>query len=82
MANIKKILSLLGLMLALALSACAHESTVQPSKGHIDGQVTAQSSTDGSKASTANIPKPVVNNTYLPPPKFSSLFKSHNVQEI
>ena len=79
MANIKKILSLLGLMLALALSACAHESTVQPSKGHIDGQVTAQSSTDGSKASTANIPKPVVNNTYLPPPKPTAKEQTYSI---
>jgi general secretion pathway protein D len=78
-ANIKKILSLLGLMLALALSACAHESTVQPSKGHIDGQVTAQSSTDGSKASTANIPKPVVNNTYLPPPKPTAKEQTYSI---
>ena len=79
MANIKKILSLLGVMLALALSACAHESTVQPSKGHIDGQVTAQSSTDGSKASTANIPKPVVNNTYLPPPKPTAKEQTYSI---
>ena len=79
MANIKKILSLLGVMLALALSACAHESTVQPSKGHIDGQVTAQSSTDGSKASTANIPKPVVNSTYLPPPKPTTKEQTYSI---
>jgi general secretion pathway protein D len=78
-ANIKKILSLLGVMLALALSACAHESTVQPSKGHIDGQVTAQSSTDGSKASTANIPKPVVNSTYLPPPKPTTKEQTYSI---
>ncbi|MCF8185885.1 MAG: pilus (MSHA type) biogenesis protein MshL [Sulfuritalea sp.] len=66
-------------MLALALSACAHESTVQPSKGHIDGQVTAQSSTDGSKASTANIPKPVVNNAYLPPPKPATKEQTYSI---
>ena len=79
MANIKKILSLLSVMLALAMSACAHESTVQPSKGHIDGQVTAQSSTDGTKASTANIPKPVVNNTYLPPPKPTAKEQTYSI---
>ena len=66
-------------MLALAMSACAHESTVQPSKGHIDGQVTTQSSTDGSKASTANIPKPVVNNTYLPPPKPTAKEQTYSI---
>ena len=79
MANIKKILSLLSAMLALAMSACAHESTVQPSKGHIDGQVTTQSSTDGPKASTANIPKPVVNNTYLPPPKPTAKEQTYSI---
>ena len=80
MANIKKILSLLSVMLVLAISACAHESTVLPSKGHIDGQVTAQSGTnDSGKASTANIPKPVVNNTYLPPPKPATKEQTYSI---
>ena len=80
MANIKKILSLLSVMLVLAMSACAHESTVLPSKGHIDGQVTAQSGTnDSGKASTANIPKPVVNNTYLPPPKPATKEQTYSI---
>ncbi|MDP1659928.1 MAG: pilus (MSHA type) biogenesis protein MshL [Methylotenera sp.] len=65
-------------MLVLGLSACAHQSKIQPSKGHIDGQNTVtpqstkQSATDNapiSPATSSNIPKPVVNNTYLPPPK-------------
>ncbi len=80
MANIKKILSLLSVMLVLAMSACAHESTVLPSKGHIDGQVTAQSGTnDSGKASTANIPKPVVNNAYLPPPKPATKEQTYSI---
>ena len=80
MANIKKILSLLSVMLVLAMSACAHESTVQPSKGHIDGQVTAQSgANDSGKASTANIPKPVVNNAYLPPPKPATKEQTYSI---
>ncbi len=80
MANIKKILSLLSVMLVLAISACAHESTVLPSKGHIDGQVTAQSgANDSGKASTANIPKPVVNNTYLPPPKPATKEQTYSI---
>jgi len=79
-ANIKKILSLLSVMLVLAMSACAHESTVLPSKGHIDGQVTAQSGTnDSGKASTANIPKPVVNNAYLPPPKPATKEQTYSI---
>ncbi|MEI7575062.1 MAG: pilus (MSHA type) biogenesis protein MshL [Methylotenera sp.] len=67
-------------MLVLAMSACAHESTVLPSKGHIDGQVTAQSGTnDSGKASTANIPKPVVNNAYLPPPKPATKEQTYSI---
>lgn len=78
MANNKQILKLLGMMLVLGMSACAHQSKIQPSKGHIDGQNTetsqsvAESAADNStavKSATANIPKPVTNNTYLPPPK-------------
>ncbi len=71
MGNIKKILSINGTMLLLTMSGCAHQSSVQPSKGHIDGQVTAQSAGDASIANkvTTSIPKPVTKNTYLPPPK-------------
>ena len=71
MGNIKKILSINGTMLLLTMSGCAHQSSVQPSKGHIDGQVTAQSASDASIANkvTTSIPKPVTKNTYLPPPK-------------
>ncbi len=74
----KQILPLLSMMLVLGMSACAHQSKIQPSKGHIDGQNTAadqpttQSAADNSaagKAASSNIPKPVTNNTYLPPPK-------------
>jgi general secretion pathway protein D len=50
------------MMLVLGMSACAHQSKVQPSKGHIDGQNTEKAKP------VANIPKPVTNNTYLPPP--------------
>ena len=66
------------MMLVLGMSACAHQSKIKPSNGHIDGQntstqqpamqATASNSTDG-KPANANIPKPVTNNIYLPPPK-------------
>lgn len=77
MANNKKTLSLLSIVLALGMSSCAHQSKIKPSKGHIDGQntsnqkTTAQSADDSVTAKSANtsIPKPVINNTYLPPPK-------------
>ena len=74
MAKNKRILPLVCTIFILAMSACAHQSKVQPSNGHIDGQNTAtnqtvaKSSTDKS-AAAASIPKPVTNNTYLPPPK-------------
>ncbi|OIQ92412.1 type II secretion system protein D precursor [mine drainage metagenome] len=70
----KKTLRLLCAVFVLSMSSCAHESTVQPSKGHIDGrntatnQVAAESAAGNAPASGA-IPKPVINNTYLPPPK-------------
>jgi general secretion pathway protein D len=62
------------MMIVLSMSACAHKSKVQPSKGHIDGQSTpasqslAKSSADKS-SKAASIPKPVTNSIYLPPPK-------------
>lgn len=66
------------MMLVLGMSACAHQSKITPSNGHIDGQnintqqpvaqTTSGNSTDGRLVAT-NIPKPVTNNTYLPPPK-------------
>ena len=78
MAKKVKILTVLGAVLVLAVTACAHQSKVEPSKGHIDGQNSAgktvgSSSTNGSannkSTTSANIPKPITNNTYLPPPK-------------
>lgn len=68
MAINKKILSLLCMTLVLGISACAHQSKVQPSKGHIDGSNAESKSVDKASAATS-IPKPVTNSTYLPPPK-------------
>jgi general secretion pathway protein D len=56
------------------MSACAHQPKMPLSTGHIDGQNTAinQSPTNISTdkpAIVGGIPKPVTNNTYLPPPK-------------
>ncbi|MDD2833705.1 MAG: pilus (MSHA type) biogenesis protein MshL [Methylotenera sp.] len=59
--------------LLVNLSACAHQSKVQPSKGHIDGQNTSNAPGQAGSAtktqSVADIPKPVTNTPYLPPPK-------------
>jgi len=66
------------MMLVLGMSACAHQSKITPSNGHIDGHNTAKhqaevqagsNNTVDGKPVAANIPKPVTNNTYLPPPK-------------
>ena len=78
MLNNKQILGHICMMLVLGVSACAHQSKIIPSNGHIDGQNAAKHQTDAqagsnnpadAKSVTANIPKPVTNNTYLPPPK-------------
>lgn len=82
MANNKRILLLLGAIFIFGMSACAHQSKVQPSNGHIDGhidlprtagdQVTEKAAIDKSgnvHSAAANIPKPVTTNIYLPPPK-------------
>ncbi len=72
MANYKRVLSLLAMACVLGLASCAHQTKVQPSNGHIDGQnemalQTAHSNT-GASTDTA-IPKPITNKVYLPPPK-------------
>jgi len=67
--NNKQILSRLCTIFVLGISACAHQSKVQPSDGHIDGQNTAANQTVAKSSAAASIPKPVTNNTYLPPPK-------------
>jgi len=76
--NNKQILGHLCMMLVLGMSACAHQSKITPSNGHIDGHNTAKhqaevqagsNNTVDGKPVAANIPKPVTNNTYLPPPK-------------
>ena len=74
MANNKQFFPLLCMTFFLGLSACAHQSKVQPSNGHIDGKNTATNQAVANVAAdkpvvTGGIPKPVTNNTYLPPPK-------------
>ncbi len=78
MANNKQILPLLCMTFVLGLSACAHQSKVQPSNGHIDGHIDGKNTATNQAAANVaadkpvaagGIPKPVTNNTYLPPPK-------------
>lgn len=78
MANNKKILSLLCMAFVFGLPSCAHQSKIQPSKGHIDGHIDGQNTAVNQAAAnvsadkpaiTSSIPKPISNSTYLPPPK-------------
>ncbi|MCB5190078.1 pilus (MSHA type) biogenesis protein MshL [Methylobacillus arboreus] len=61
--QLPKVASILILPFVLGLTSCAHQSTVSPSGGHIDEQVSA------TPAQAAAIPKPVKSSSYLPPPK-------------
>lgn len=69
MTTNKNIISLLCMTLILGVTACAHDSKVQPSKGHIDGQNLPAEQKSADKTLSSSIPKPVTNSTYLPPPK-------------
>ncbi len=62
----------------LVLAACAHQSKVKPSSGHIDGKAPA-SATTAAGAQTAPIPKPVRNSPQLPPPKATSKAQTYSV---
>ena len=75
-------LAKLGLVLiALAFTACAHQSKVKPSSGHIDGKVSAAPSTQNNPANTATapIPKLVRSNPQLPPPKATTKAQTYSV---
>ncbi len=61
---------MLSMSVVLAISACAHKSKVQPSKGHIDQPNTSAAEISNASAKAAGtIPKPVTDQVYLPPPK-------------
>lgn len=64
---INKVILMLSMSVVLGVSACAHKSRVQPSKGHIDDK-NASAANEVAKPA-GNIPKPVTDNVYLPPPK-------------
>lgn len=64
---INKVILMLSMSVVLGVSACAHKSKVQPSKGHIDDK-NASAANEPAKPA-GNIPKPVTDNVYLPPPK-------------
>jgi general secretion pathway protein D len=61
-------------VLGVFLAGCAHEPSFSPSQGHID-------SNQASKPATASsdIPKPVKNNAFLPPPKPKAKEQTYSV---
>ncbi len=63
--------------LALVLAACAHQSKVKPSAGHIDGKPAASSVANNTQ--TAPIPRPVKNSPQLPPPKATTKAQTYSV---
>ncbi|MEY3885398.1 MAG: hypothetical protein RIS87_1173 [Pseudomonadota bacterium] len=74
MLNNNQIKLLSCLIFTLNLSACTHQSKIQPSKGHIDGvsgsvnREVQQKNTED-LAVLSNIPKPIISSSYLPVPK-------------
>lgn len=61
---------------ACVLAACAHESKIVPSAGHIDGQA---SQTQAGVPQASAIPKPVKSNIYVPPPKAKPKEQTYSV---
>ena len=67
------LVTVIGLMLA----ACAHQSKVPPSQGHIDGKASTQNISQ--TAAVAPIPKLVRSAPRLPPPKATSKAQTYSV---
>lgn len=62
----------------LMLAGCAHQSTIQPSNGHIDGKTSAPQANNQNSAA-APIPKLVKSNPQLPPPKATIKAQTYSV---
>jgi len=82
--KIKVYLAKFGLVAAigLLLVACAHQSKIQPSTGHIDGKATTNNSNQASPAANNNaapIPKLVKSNPQLPVPKATTKAQTYSV---
>jgi general secretion pathway protein D len=74
MKNLSNILLLA--LISAGFAGCAHQSTVTPSNGHIDGQ---SNPSQPSQTTTADIPKPVKTPAYLPPPKVKAKEQTYSV---
>lgn len=60
-------LILISLLFSVAISGCAHQTKITPSTGHIDGKP-AMAKDNKLTPPASDIPAPVKNNVYLPPP--------------
>src|SRR5664279_4111771 len=65
---------LVGLVIALALASCAHESKITPSEGHVDGQQTSKPG-----ATAADIPKPIISKAFIPRPTAKNREQTYSV---
>ena len=66
----------LVIVIGLMLAACAHQSKVKPSAGHIDGKAATQ---NVNQTAAAPIPKLVRSAPILPPPKATSKAQTYSV---
>ncbi len=78
--NIKSSLAKFSAIAVIALmpAACAHQSKVKPSTGHIDGK-TASPQANQNAAPSAPIPKLVRSAPQLPPPKATTKAQTYSV---
>jgi general secretion pathway protein D len=71
------------LLVVLALSACAHQTKVKPSTGHIDGKANTSASQNTAQNANQNaaapIPKLVRAAPQLPPPKATTKAQTYSV---
>lgn len=63
------------ILITLALTACAHQTSIEPSTGHID----EQSSLPSQAPVAGTIPQPVRGTSYLPPPAPKSREQTYSV---
>lgn len=63
-------------LLLMALTGCAHQSTITPSQGHIGSGQEAQTA---AAAPGSDIPKPVKKPAYVPPPKSKAKEQTYSV---
>ncbi len=71
----------LVVLASIAISACAHQSKVPPSEGHIGSKTDVMTAQQPAKPSVAQapIPKPVRSSPILPPPKPTKKAQTYSV---